>query len=201
MPRRSSSGTSPDWDSLFEIASAQAGYVTNAQAATAGYSLPLLQFHVRKGRLERALRGVLRLVHYPPGEHEDLVPIWLWSDQLGVFSHETALLLHDLSDALPAQRSLTVPASWAARRLRAPPGVLLRYADVPDSERTWLGPVPLTTPLRTVADCVRDHVDSDLVRQAVTQGIGRRLFTRNKVNAALKAAEGERDASAKLREP
>lgn len=68
---------------LGDIASAQAGYVTNKQASEAGYSLPLIQFYIQKGRLERAQRGILRLVHYPPGEHEDLVPLWLWSEQQG----------------------------------------------------------------------------------------------------------------------
>ena len=28
--------------------------------------------------------------------------VWLWSEQAGVFSHQTALALHDLSDILPA---------------------------------------------------------------------------------------------------
>ena len=78
--------------------------MTNKQAAEAGYSLPLLQFYVQTGRLERVQRGILRLVHYPPGDNEDLVPLWLWSEQKGAFSHETALMLHDLSDALPSCR-------------------------------------------------------------------------------------------------
>lgn len=155
MPRTSVSGILPNWDRLFEVASAQAGYVTNAQAHEAGYSLPLLQFYVHKGRLERVQRGILRLVHYHPGEHEDLVPLWLWSEQEGVFSHGTARMLHNLSDALPGKRPMTVPASWSKRRLRLPRGLVLHFADLPKAAMTWLGPVPLTTPLRTVADCAR----------------------------------------------
>ena len=31
---------------------------------------------------------------------------------MGVFSHDTALALHELSDALPARAHLTLPASW-----------------------------------------------------------------------------------------
>src|SRR5688500_16948182 len=101
MPRHSSTGTSPNWDRLFELASPQAGYFTLAQGREAGFSPPLLQYHVREGLLQRAGRGVFRLTRYPPGENEDLVIVWLWSDKRGVFSHETALLLHGLSDALP----------------------------------------------------------------------------------------------------
>lgn len=199
MPRIAASGSTPDWNRLFEIASGQAGYVTNAQAAEAGYSLPLLQFYVHKGRLERCRRGILRLVHYPPGDNEDLVPLWLWSEKAGIFSHETALMLHELSDALPAKRHMTVPDGWATRRLRLPQGLVLHFAQIPKAARTWLGPVPLSTPLRTVADCAAAGVADDLVRQAVQQGVRRGLFERAEVNAALRGARRERDAAAKLR--
>lgn len=201
MPRVSPNGPAPNWDRLFEVASGQGGYVTNKQAAEAGYSLPLVQFYVDKGRLERVQRGILRLVHYPPGDNEDLVPLWLWSEQSGVFSHETALMLHNLSDALPAKRYMTVPTGWSKRRLRLPKGLVLHFAEIPKAARTWLGPVPLTTPLRTVADCASADVADDLVRQAVQQGLRRGLFERPEVNAALRQARRERDAAAKLRKP
>jgi predicted transcriptional regulator of viral defense system len=201
VPRISASGSAPDWDRLFEVASEQAGYVTNKQAAEAGYSPPLLQFYVQKGRLERVQRGILRLVHYPPGDNEDLVPLWLWSEKSGVFSHDTALMLHNLSDALPSKRHMTVPSAWSARRLRLPTGLVLHFADIPKKARTWVGPVPVTTPLRTVADCVSAYVADDLVRQAVQQGVRRGLFDRAEVNAALLRARRERDAAAKLRKP
>src|SRR5579863_8308772 len=100
MPRPASSGTTPDWDRLYETAAAQAGYVSLTQSLEAGYSRQLLRHYVKEGRLERAGRGIYRIVHYPIGENEDLVPLWLWSNQAGIFSHETALMLHQLSDAL-----------------------------------------------------------------------------------------------------
>ncbi|HMI84315.1 MAG TPA: type IV toxin-antitoxin system AbiEi family antitoxin domain-containing protein [Polyangiaceae bacterium] len=200
MPRPSATGSAPDWNRLFELASAQGGYFTNAQAAAAGYSPPLLQFYVKKGRLERIRRGILRLVHYPTGDDEDLMPLWLWSDRKGVFSHETALMMNMLSDALPAKRHMTLPTSWSKRRLRVPKGVVVHYDDVPKSDVTWFGPVRVTTPLRAVVDAVRAHVAEDIVRQAVEQGIRRGLFERATVNAALRRARKERDAAAaKLR--
>jgi hypothetical protein len=79
--------------------------------------------------------------------------------------------------------------------------VLLHYADIPKKDLTWLGPVPITTPLRTVVDCVADAVVDDLVRQAVHQGIRRGLFERGEVNAALRRARKERDDAEKLPKP
>ena len=51
----------------------------------------------------RLRRGIYRLVHFPAGEHEELIELWLWTERTGLASHQTALALHGLSDALPAQ--------------------------------------------------------------------------------------------------
>ena len=111
----------PDWESLFGVAQAQSGYFTTRQAATAGYSPQLLRRYLGNGKMARVRRGVYRLVHFPAGEHEDLVTLWLWSDQAGVFSHQTALALHDLSDALPSKVHMTIPKSWWRRRRKNVP--------------------------------------------------------------------------------
>lgn len=179
----------PDWDALYDAAAAQQGYFTTAQAATAGFSRPLLTHRLRTGWVTRARRGIYRLVHFPEGEHEDLVVLWLWSERRGVFSHETALALHDLSDALPAATHLTLPAAWEGRRLRVPDGVLLHYADLGEGDATWRDAVPITSPARTVNDCVAANVPPELVQQAVEQGLSRGLFAREEVRAALRYGE------------
>ncbi len=178
---------SPDWDHLFEIAAAQDGLFTTQQAAKAGYSPQLLAHHLGSGRMVRVRRRVYRLVHFPAGEHEDLTVVWLWSEQEGVFSHETALALHDLSDALPAAVHLTLPETWKKRRLRVPDGVVLHYGDVAEEERRWFGPVPATAPLRTLNDCAADHLPPDLLRAAALDALDRRLVARDEL-AAVEAA-------------
>ena len=163
------SPTTPSWDDLFDLAAGQDGLFSTAQAAEAGYSPQLLQKHLRAGRVRRVRRGVYRLVHFPPGEHEDLAAVWLWSNRAGVFSRETALSLRELSDVLPAQVHLTVPSNWSQRRLRVPQGVVLAYADVPKVDRTWVGPVQVTAVRRTLADCLAAGVAPDLVNLAIQQ--------------------------------
>lgn len=165
----------PDWNRLYEIAAAQEGHFTTKQAAEAGYSPQLLIHHVHAGRVVRLRRGVYRLVHFPAGEHEDLVVAWLWSECSGVFSHETALSLSDLSDVLPSRIDLTLPAAWRARRLRIPSGVPLHYADVPAADRAWRDAVPITCPRRTLADCAQASLSPDLLRQAARQALLRGL--------------------------
>ncbi len=173
----SDSTKKPNWDLLFETANAQEGYFTTRQAAEAGFSSQLLLKHIRAGRVTRTRRGIYRLVHFPAGEHEELVVAWLWSDRAGVVSHQTALSLHGLSDVLPAHVHLTLPRAWQSRRLRIPDGVVVHHADVPSNDRSWFGAVPTTNPRRTLNDCAHEELSPDLLRQAAQQAIRRGLVT------------------------
>lgn len=179
----------PDWDHLFEIAVAQEGLFTTQQAAEAGYSPQLLAHHLNAGRMIRVRRGVYRLVHFPAGDHEDLTGVWLWSEREGVFSHQTALFLHDLSDVLPAQVHLTLPEAWRKRRLRVPDGVVRHHGDVAESTRSWFGPVPATSPLRTLEDCAAEHLPPQLLRGATLDALDRGLVTRDEIAAVRVALE------------
>lgn len=180
--------TSPDWDRLFEIAVAQDGHFTTRQAAEVGYSPQLLAHHLGAGRMLRVRRGVYRLVHFPAGDHEDLTTVWLWSEQEGVFSHQTALARHDLSDVLPARVHLTLPEAWRKRRVRTPDGVVLHYGDIAKSEQRWFGSIPVTAPLRTLEDCAAEHLSPELLRAAALDALSRGLVARRQlasVDAAL----------------
>jgi predicted transcriptional regulator of viral defense system len=170
--------TKPDWQTLYGIAAYQEGHFSTAQAAEAGFSPQLLAHHLRSGRIRRIRRAVYRLNQFPEGDHEDLVVVWLWSDQRGVFSHETALYLHDLSDALPAKIHLTLPSSWSSRRLRVPRGVMASFADVPDQDRSWVGCLPVTKARRTLEDCAEAAVSPELIAQALAQARDRGLLDR-----------------------
>ena len=186
MPRVAASGTHPSWNQLSALAATQDGYFTAEDAKHAGFSLPLLQHYLTAERIERSQRGIFRLANYPPSDEEGLVPTWLWSRREGVFSHETALALHQLSDALPAKLYLTVPTAWRARRIKIARGLVLHYDDIVDVDREWRGPIQLTTPLRTIVDCSLGAVAPDLIEQAVRQGIRRGLFSRQIVKRSIR---------------
>lgn len=178
---------SPSWDLLFETAGAQAGYFTTQQGAEAGYSSQLLLKHLRAGRLSRARRGIYRLVHFPASDHEELVTAWLWSDRAAVVSHESALSLHGLSDVLPSEVHLTLPAAWRRRRFRVPAGVVLHHGDVSAEERSWFGPVPATSVRRTLDDCARGGLSPELLLQAAQQALRRGLVIRAELGAVALA--------------
>lgn len=186
----------PDWDHLYKVAEGQAGYFTTRQAAEAGCS-PQLLVYLGGKRVARVRRGIYRLVHFPASDHEDLVMLWLWSDRAGVFSHETALALHDLSDVLPGKVYMTVPAPWQRRRLRVPEDLVLHFANVEGVERAHFGAVPVTAPLRTLRDSLAADLAPGFVEQAMLQARRRGLISaaeetglRAELNGKLKVRRG-----------
>lgn len=179
--------TKPDWGRLFATAGAQDGHFTTSQAADAGYSSQLLLKHIRAGRVARTRRGIYRLVHFPAGEHEELVIAWLWSERAGVISHQTALALHGLSDVLPVHVHLTLPSAWRRRRFRVPADVVLHHADVPPEDRTWFGAVPTTSPRRSLNDSAREGLSPELLRQAAQQALRRGLVTKAELGDVAEA--------------
>jgi predicted transcriptional regulator of viral defense system len=179
----------PDWDRLYEAAEGQSGHFTTRQAADAGYSSQLLLKHIHAGRIARVRRGIYRLVHFPAGEHDEMVVVWLWFEAAGVFSHQTALAVHGLSDVLPAQMHLMLPADWRHRRFRIPKGVVLHYAVVPRKDRAWFGPVPVTSPSRTLSDCAMEPISPELLRQAAQQAVRRGLVGKGDLREVERALE------------
>jgi predicted transcriptional regulator of viral defense system len=186
MPR--ATATRPDRDRLYEVAASQRGLFTTRQAVRAGYSSQLLNHHAKAGLVRRLRRGVFRLVHFPPSDQEPLVEIWLWADRKAVFSHETALSLHELTDLLPHRVHLTLPASWRRRRLRAPEEVVLHHAAVMRKDQTWSGVLPVTTVERTIQDCIEAHVSREFIAQAIDQAGTRGLVRPARLRELERAA-------------
>jgi predicted transcriptional regulator of viral defense system len=179
----------PDWASLYAVAAAQAGYFSLSQAHAAGYSAQLLRYHCMTGKFERVRRGIYRLVEYPPQDREDLMVLWLWSEQLGVFSHGTALTLHELSDLLPERIHLTLPESERSRRRSMPGGLVVHYGEIPEHERAWYDGVPVTSPRRTLLDCVADSLNPEILTQALEQAVARGLLDVDSITEIAKGIE------------
>lgn len=182
------------WDALYEVAANQQGCFTREQARGAGFSDQLLYKHVHAGNLERLQRGIYRVTRFPDSgrEREDLVVLWLWSDSKGVFSHETALRLHGLSDVLPSRVHLCLPASWRERQLSPPPGTHLAFADVPTADRSFIGAIPVTRPARTINDVAMVSGDAIVVEAAVRQAIQRSLVSPGELLPAVEYLAGLR---------
>jgi predicted transcriptional regulator of viral defense system len=167
---------------LFAVAEAQGGFFTAKQAEAAGFDRTNHAYHVRSGKWMREYRGIYRLKQYPLPPDSDLILWSLWSrgrDDVpqGVYSHETALRIFDLSDNMPAKLHMTVPVKF--RRGAAIPAVLvlhradLALADVEEREG-----FRVTRPMRTILDLVAaGSLSSDLLKQALDEARNRGLIT------------------------
>lgn len=88
---------------LFQPTQEQGGYLTVKQAAGLGYVAIKRNYHVGAGNWVRERRDIFSLSLYPPPDRPDLILWWLWSrgrsdSPVGVFSHQTAMSLHELTD-------------------------------------------------------------------------------------------------------
>lgn len=174
---------------LFEIAEGQQGFFTAKQAKAAGFAENTHPYHVQVGNWIREHRGIYRLALFPPAEHPDLVKWALWSknrDEVveGVYSHQTALSLYDLSDLNPARLHMTVPTHFR-RNCEIPAILMLHRADLADEDvRTGHG-FKHTRPLRAILDLIEaDCVERTFLRQALRQALQRGLITRPELRRA-----------------
>jgi predicted transcriptional regulator of viral defense system len=172
------------YEKLYLIAEAQAGYFTTAQAQAAGVSRSLLAYHVASGRILRARRRVYRLALFPASPHEDLFVAWLEAGPRAVISHESALALYGLSDALPTETHVTVPRTASQRKH----GMRLHTKQLAAEEMSRYAGLPVTTVPRTIVDVASAGLAPELVERAVREAIFNGLVT----PAALLAAAGRR---------
>jgi len=171
---------------LLTQAATQGGYFTAQQARAAGYGYDAQHYHVRQGHWDRLARGVFRLHGFPLPTEWDLIELTVQSaDRTGapraVFSHETALALHALSDANPATLQVTVPPGF---RKRLPSGVLLTHARLAEQDWEQREGYRVTTPLRTLLDIAASPHAWPFLEEAVRQALARGLVRRTQLAQA-----------------
>jgi hypothetical protein len=167
-------------DRLWRTAARQRGYFTAAQALKAGYSYQAQHFHVGRRNWIRIDRGIYRFREYldlPSTDTDHLVRWSLWSRDRAVVSHTTALAVHDLGIANPAEIHLTVPPGFRANDS----AVVLHRAVLGAADIEQHEGFKVTTPLRAIAESAADAVDQDVVDSAVNDSLSRGLTTRRRL--------------------
>jgi predicted transcriptional regulator of viral defense system len=174
---------------LYEIAEGQQGYFTSKQAKECGFAESAQSYHAQVGNWVREHRGIYRLARFPQGDQAQLVLWSLWSRDRhekvqGVYSHETALTIHDLSDLMPSKLHMTVPRAF--RRNSETPAILVpHYADLPQTDIEAREGFRVTRPLRTIADLLRaGEVPDEVLIQALREALARGMITRAQLGSA-----------------
>jgi predicted transcriptional regulator of viral defense system len=185
-------------EQLFELADAQGGYFTAAQARSLGYLKQYQQHHRETGAWQNVSRGLFRLRDYPQTDYEQLVQLTLWSHNRqgqaqAVVSHETALRFYELSDVQPDKIHLTVPASF---RKTSPGFAVLHKAKLTPSDVQAFNGFSVTKPLRTLLDVAQSHLSPEHLETATTQALQRGLVRRKALKDALATAKVSQEARA-----
>ncbi len=157
------------------------GIITTAQANEVGVSNERLRLLVTSGDLERVTFGVYIL----PDEFADKMFIAQLRRPKIIYSHETALFLHDLTDRDPINYTVTVPTGYNASRLRGDGFTVFTIK----REFHEIGVTKLTTMFgnsvtvygleRTICDCLRSRNQLDI---AIVTDAVKRYTRRNDKN-------------------
>lgn len=95
-------------EKILEILKKNNGVITTSEVTEAGISRGSLKYLAETGILERAARGVYQLADVLDDEMYHLQVRY----KKGIFSGETALYLHDLTDRTPMRFQMTFPNSY-----------------------------------------------------------------------------------------
>jgi len=182
---------------LFDFAEQQQSYFTTKQAKAAGFAENTHPYHAQMGNWIRERRGIYRLAMFPSTDRPDLALWALWSmnrkEQVeGVYIHQTAIRLHDLSDLNPAKLHMTVPKGFR-RNSEMPSILVLHFADLPEND-TQSGPgYKYTCPLGTILDLIdAGTVERSFIHQALRQAVDRGVIARQQIrDAHLSEPAGE----------
>ncbi len=177
--------------SLFSLAASQGGYFTAKQAKEAGYGYRHLDYHETAGNFERVDHGLYRLPAIPPAENDELIRLSFWSKNQkdvpqAIVSHESALVLHELTELLPRDIHLTVPPKF---RKVPPKGCVLHKSIIPPEEIEEREGFRVTTPLRTIVDVAQSGVSTEQLGKAVAEALDRGLVRRTKLEQAARGVE------------
>ncbi len=177
-------------EELLNILKQNGGLITTAAANASGFSNERLRLLTAAGELERAAHGV----YIAPDELLDRMYVVQLRRRKIIFSHETALFLHDLTDRDPIRYSVTVPTGYNAVRLRKDNLKVYTikkelYEVGVTQMKTLFGNAVRTYSLeRTICDCMRSRnkLDIDLVSDALKRYARR---SDKNLNALMEMAE------------
>lgn len=161
-------------DTIDGILKSKNGILKASDARLAGIDNKELQRLTEAGLLERISRGL----YISASDMVDDYLVAQYKCGKGVYSHETALFFHGLSDRTPLQLMMTIPSGYNTTLLKDRNAYRFFYCK---SEIHAIGITTVQSPQgndlrvydkeRTLCDCIKRKIclDSDLVLSAVKQ--------------------------------
>ena len=163
---------------LINLIKQKDGLVITREAEMLGIPRKYLSIFAKEGLLERVAHGV----YVSPETFEDEMYILQARASKAIFSHDTALYLHDLTDRDPLEYSVTIPTGYNGSRLReAGINVYSIKKDLHElgviELKTQFGrPIKAYNKERTICDIVRNRNNMDIavLNEALKRYMGRK---------------------------
>jgi len=175
-------------EKLYEIAESQHGYFTAKQAKQAGFLPKNFHHHVKTEEWLKEGHGIYRLKNYPSSKYDQLAHYQLWSrnkddEPQGVYSHETAMSVYELSDLDPVKIHMTVPKTF--RKSAETPQILkLHSNDLQEGDINNVEGIRVTSPLRSLIDLILSGETSlEFAEQGFHQALVRGLIRRKNLDS------------------
>ncbi|MDR3552549.1 MAG: type IV toxin-antitoxin system AbiEi family antitoxin domain-containing protein [Clostridia bacterium] len=166
------------------------GIITTMQADTYAIHREYLREFVRLGKLERIAHGV----YIAPDVWEDKMMLLQLRKNKMIYSHETALFLHDLTDRDPLTYCVTVPTGYNTSKLTQDGLTVhtikrdLLELGVCTAKTSFGNDVRAYNMERTICDIVRDRHKQDAI--VVTDALKRYTKRKDKgLNTLMKYSE------------
>ena len=167
-------------DKLERLIEGKDGLILTKEVEKAGIPRQYLNLLVKETKLERVAHGV----YLTPDTFDDEMYRLQAKNQRAIFSHETALYLHDLTDRDPIEWSVTVPYGYNATHLRNE-GVKvytvkksLYQMGVTELRTIYGRPIKAYNKERTICDIIRNRNNMDIA--ILNEAIKRYLDTKDK---------------------
>jgi very-short-patch-repair endonuclease len=160
---------------LAELATRQDGIVERRQLLALGLGAPAIDHRVRAGRLILLYRGVYAVGHEALTDRGRMRAALIAAGPTAALSHRTAAALWRLLPSMPPFVEVTV----TRRGPRTRPGLVVHSTRHPPEIRS-LGRLPLTAPLRTLADLAHS---TDIERMCA-EALVLKLLTEEELDAA-----------------
>lgn len=161
------------FEQLDQLIEEHGGTIQTFQVLEAGISKPTFYAYVKEKGLEQAAHGI----YVSPDAWTDAMYLLHLRCGQAVFSHETALFFHDLTDREPLKYSITVKTGYNPSRLQED-GVQvytvkkeLHEVGVTTAKTPFGHSVPVYDMERTICDLLRSrsHIEIQVLQDALKQ--------------------------------
>ena len=164
-------------DKIIKLANENNGIITSKIVSEAGISRGNLKYLSDRGFLQKTVRGVYVL---PNSWDDEFINIQTRFKK-GIFSNETALFLHDLTDRTPSKFIMTFPNSYNLHNVRKEKNILTKQTK---EEFYYLGITTVYSPTgnkvraynmeKTLCDLIKYGSDQDLISDSFRRYLRRK---------------------------